>query len=42
MVNSMKNPKQKECLNHDHMAGRSTNHITLYDHTMRTLNIEPK
>ena len=42
MVNSTKNPKQKECLNCDHMTGRSTNDINVYDHTMRTLNIEPK
>ena len=42
MVNSMKNPKQKECLNRDHVTGRSTNHINLYDHSTRTLNIEPK
>ena len=38
----MKNPKQKECLNRDHTTGRSTNHINLYNHTTRTLNIEPK
>ena len=38
----MKNPKQKEHLNRDHMTGRSTNHINLYDHTTRTLNIELK
>ena len=42
MVNSAENPKQKECLNHDHMTGRSINHINLYDHTTSTLNIEPK
>ena len=40
MVNSMKKSKQKEHLNHDHTAGRSTNHINLYNHTMRTLNID--
>ena len=33
---------KKNCLNHDHMTGRSTNHTNLYDHTMKTLNIEPK
>ena len=42
MVNSAKKSKQKECLNCDHTTGRSTNHVNLYDHTTRTLNIEPK
>ena len=42
MVNSAKKSKQKECLNHDHTTGRSTNHINLYNHTMRTLKIETK
>ena len=42
MVNRAKKSKQKEHLNRDHTTGRNTNHINLYDHTMRTLNIEPK
>ena len=42
MVNSAKKSKQKECLNCDHTTGRSTNHINLYDHTTRTLNMESK
>ena len=42
MVNSAKNPKQKEHLNRDHTTGRNTNHVNLYNHTTRTLNIEPK
>ena len=38
----MKKSKQKECLNHDHTAGRSTNHINLYDHITRTLKHRTK
>ena len=42
MVNSTKKSKQKERLNRDHTTGRSTNHINLYDHTMKTMNIKLK
>ena len=37
----MKKSKQKNVSHRDNTNRKSTNHINLYDHTIRTLNIDP-